>query len=469
MASGSIDFTKHLRPWDGFGVNYVAAAQTRDWSKWPQDYGSFELLAESDRQQIIELIFGDDGLKPTIGKMFIDSLQAGTRKPAAVNADPMVLQPEIYDHETTTHWMRAFWREGLKHLRARGEEAKLVATLYGPAPWMTRQKIVRGRDLDPAEKVQVAKYMISFAKHMIEKEGIPIRFLSLHNEGGVEEQRRWPADGGDGPDYAKHDFNCVWPVETVVEFIGFMREMLDRQGLSQVELGNGECTRLDGTVKYVEAIVKSQRAAANYGLVTSHGFGGDDTMFTSAHLDAIRKLKPDFRGWVTSASWGKMDLTFLRTIHNHITISKINGYIPWAVVQRHSQWVGGDPNPGTAILVDDNGKWSVQRGYYLYKHYCRVGRAGMAVAQSETSDPEVLVTAFASAGSRCPDAAVVLNTGAQALQLELRIAGSRSGRFAAVVTDDTRTYQRLPEIVVRAGSVRVDLAPRSVVTLEGVH
>jgi O-glycosyl hydrolase len=465
---GSVDFGAHLRAWDGFGVNYVAAAQTRDWGKWPQDYGSFELLSESDRRAIIDLIFGDDGLRPGIGKMFIDSLQAGMTKPPGVSDDPAVLQPGIYDHETTTRWMRWFWREGLKVMRARGEEPRLVATLYGPAPWMTKQKILRGRDLDPAEKVQVAKYIISFAKHMRENEGIPIRFLSLHNEGGIEEARRWPADGRDGPEYAKHDYNCLWPVETVVEFITLMRGMLDRLGMSEVAMGNGECTRLDGTVKYVEAIVKDRAALAAYGLVTSHGFGRDDTMFTSAHLDPIRRIKPDFHGWVTSASWGKMDLTFLRTIHNHITVSKVNGYIPWAVVQRHSQWVGGDPNPGTAILIDDNGGWSVQRGYYLFKHYCRVGRPGMAVARSETPDPEVLVTAFASAGSGSPDAAVVLNTGDKPQRLDLRVEGARGSRFAAVVTDDSRTYARQPDAVASAGVLPLDLPPRSVLTLEAV-
>ena len=250
MINCSIDFGRKLRKWDGFGANYVAAAHTRDWSKWPQDYGSFDILGEDDRQEIIELIFGDDGLKPTIGKLFIDSLQAGLAKPDGVNPDPYVLQPEMYDHEFTTTWMRYFWREGLKRIRARGEEPEIVATLYGPQPWATKQQIVRGRDIDPAEKYEVAKYIISFAKHMIEREGIPINYLSLHNEGGLEEMRRWPEDGTDSPDHQRHDYNSVWPIEQVVDFVGFMREMLDRQGMEQVGLGNGECTRLRHRDRY---------------------------------------------------------------------------------------------------------------------------------------------------------------------------------------------------------------------------
>ena len=63
----SVAFDRILREWDGFGINYVETAQTRDYGNWPQDYGSFGLLAEENRQKIIELIFGDDGLKPSIG------------------------------------------------------------------------------------------------------------------------------------------------------------------------------------------------------------------------------------------------------------------------------------------------------------------------------------------------------------------------------------------------------------------
>jgi hypothetical protein len=465
MAKGTVDFSKKLRAWDGFGINYVAAAQTRDWKTWPQDYGSFELLGEDDRQEIMELLFGEQGLQPTIGKMFIDSLQAGVSKPRSIDPDPLVLQPELYDHETTTKWMRYFWREGLKRIRARGEEPELVATLYGPAPWMTLQKRMRGRDLDQNEKYEAAKYMISFAKHMIEKENIPIRYLSLHNEGGVEEMRRWPDDGGDGPDYQRHDYNGIWPVSQVVDFIRFMRKMLDAQGLQNVGLGNGECTRLEGTAKYTATIAQDDEALANYALVTSHGFGGDDAAFTSRHLDPVRAKRPDFKGWVTSASWGKMDITFLTTIHRHIYTSKINGYIPWAVVQRHSQWTGGDPNPGTAILIDDDGKWSVQRGYYLFKHYCPVGRAGMAVAQASSDDESLMISAFSGAGTRYPDAAVVLNAGTEEQKVQLSLRGSGSEKFSQVVTDERRNYVPLED--VSGNSPTITVPAQGVVTLQG--
>ena len=68
----AIDFDTHLRDWDGFGVNYVETAQTRDYDEWPQEYGSFSLLNDQQRKEIMQLIFGEDGLKPAMTKLFLD-------------------------------------------------------------------------------------------------------------------------------------------------------------------------------------------------------------------------------------------------------------------------------------------------------------------------------------------------------------------------------------------------------------
>ncbi len=64
MRRTQVDFSIHIRQWDGFGINYVEAAQTRDYDADPQEYGGFSLLSEQQRQETIDLIFGEDGLKP---------------------------------------------------------------------------------------------------------------------------------------------------------------------------------------------------------------------------------------------------------------------------------------------------------------------------------------------------------------------------------------------------------------------
>ncbi len=52
-----VDFSKQVRLWDGFGVNYVEVAQAIDYTQDPQEYGGFSLLTEEKRQQIVEMVF----------------------------------------------------------------------------------------------------------------------------------------------------------------------------------------------------------------------------------------------------------------------------------------------------------------------------------------------------------------------------------------------------------------------------
>ncbi|NLH43113.1 MAG: hypothetical protein GX448_14840, partial [Planctomycetes bacterium] len=256
-----VDFSKHIRVWDGFGVNYVEVAQSVDYAQDPQEYGGFSLLTEDERQQIVEMVFGDDGLRPGLIKMFLDPFhQAQPGGP--------------FDHETTTRWMRYFAREGLKRTRGRGEDLTILTTLYGPPAWATKQKFMRGRDLDPARKYDLARYMVDWVRFLREEEGLPVRYLSLHNEG--EDWMRWPADGAAGNIGTGHDYNLYWPPEQVVDFLKILRPMLDGAGLTDVGVTPGECTNWYrfSAWGYADAIADDPGALASLGLITSHGFYG---------------------------------------------------------------------------------------------------------------------------------------------------------------------------------------------------
>jgi len=103
-AEAEVHFDRKLQDWDGFGVNYVEVSSTRDYKQAPQEYGGFSALSEKQRQEILEMIFGPDGLKPGTVKMFLDPFQEGMTE----------AEKGTFDHETTTKWMRYFVREGLK-------------------------------------------------------------------------------------------------------------------------------------------------------------------------------------------------------------------------------------------------------------------------------------------------------------------------------------------------------------------
>lgn len=461
----AVDFSRPLRVWDGFGVNYVQVAQTRDYKKWPQEYGGFSTLTEAQRREILDMIFGEDGLKPGLLKMFLDPYHEGLTEADNDNKDPNVIDPSRFDHKTTTEWMRYFAREGLARTRARGADLQIITTLYGPQPWATKQKFVRGRDLEPAMKEEVAEYMIAWVKFLREVEKLPVRYVSLHNEG--DEIWRWPADGSTAG-AESHDFNLYWPSSQIVDFLRFMRPMMDRQGLQDVGITPGECSNwrnlaLSGT-PYV--IHNDPAELRNLALLTSHGFGGvRENVGINAEL--LRVKRPDLKVWTTSMSWGKMDVNFVESIRQQLYLAHVNGVIPWAAIQT-ATWIGGDPNPGTAFRVDGKGGYVVEPGYYFYKQVSRAGQPGMAVASvTQPQGGNVGLMAFASNGSRHPDALIAFNTSSSPVRARIRVSGTKSASFTAFATSSQQRYQPVGTVPLRDGAVEVDLPAGGVVTLYG--
>ena len=397
-----VDFSKHLREWDGFGVNYVQTAHTRDYLDFPQEYGGFSILNQNQKNEIIEMIFGAEGLKPGIVKMFLDPLHQKEKG-------------GTYDHETTTQYMREFFDLGLAKTREWGGDLTVLTTLYSPPAYMTKQKTLRGRDMDPDHKEDLALYMIDWAKYL-KNRGYPVKYISLHNEG--EDWRRWPVEGNYANFDYGHDYNLYWRPEEVVDFLEFMPALMKEHSLTDVGLTPGECSRwfqffYSG---YAQNILDNPNSLQNLSLITSHNFystkpGGHRWFAGTSNVgtDMIREKRPDIHAWVTSASWGNMDVDFAWQIWMNIYLAKVNAYIPWVVIKRPTHWKSDDPNPNTAILVSEDSTYKVLPGYNVYKHFTRIGQPGMGVAYTECRDSEVQILGFSENETKNPDAFVVVN------------------------------------------------------------
>jgi hypothetical protein len=448
----AVHFENKLRAWDGFGVNYVEACQTRDYQTKPQDYGGFHTLSPEKREQILDLTFGADGLKPALVKMFLDPFHEGMTASARGR----------FDHKTTTEWMRYFVREGLKRTRARGGNLQIITTMYGPPPWATQQKFVRGRDLNPACKEDVADYMISWVKYLRDEEKFPVKYVSLHNEG--ECWNRWPVDGASAG-APGHDYNLWWPSSQVVDFLRFMRPMMDRQGLKDVGLTPGETSNWETFGRwYAYYIYSDPVAMKNLGLITSHGFGLGPGANNSLGVDTLHLIRPELRAWTTSMSFGRMDVTFVEMVRQNIYAAKVNALIPWAFIQT-DDWTGGDPNPGTAFWMDGKGGYSIEPGYYFYKQLSRAGQPGMAVANVSTSNPEVQLIAFAANGGANTDALIVLNLAERGTRdVRVRVTGTAAKSFDAYITGFRKKYEPLGIVPVENGVMAFTLPAQAVIT-----
>ncbi|NSW93886.1 MAG: hypothetical protein HPY62_04150 [Bacteroidales bacterium] len=454
----TVDFSAKLRTWDGFGFNYVETAQTIDYTSNPTDYGGFSILSEQSRREVIDLVFGDDGLKPGLVKMFLDPFQQKESGAA-------------YDHETTTRNMRMFVRMGLEKTRSRGDDLTIITTLYGPPAYMTMQKTLRGRDLDHAHKTDLANYLINWVKFLKEKEKFPVRYISLHNEG--EDWERWPWDGKSGNIGSGHDYNMYWSPEQVIDFLKFTRPILNKAGLKDVWITNGEPTNWYrfSFWGYADALAEDKTALKNLGIITSHGFynGSYDNRWygshTSAGINLLRVKRPDLHAWCTSTSWSRMDARFLKEIWGNIYEAQVNGIIPWAGIQRPPLWIGGDPNPGCAINVNEDGTYIVRPGYYYYKQVSRAGQPGMAVAKTVSMDSEIPVIAFASNGTKHPDAFIIINTNFNKEKpVVIKVKGTTAKKFRAYRTQgESEIYNEVGNFELINGEI-VYTAPANSVT-----
>lgn len=446
----TVFFDRPLREWDGFGVNYVEACQTRNYDLFSQDYSGFSFATEETRQRILDLIFNEDGWKPALTKLFLDPFHEGITESGNDNDDPLTLMMDNYDHESTTRWMRYFNREGQKRMSCWNGHLKGIVTLYSPAPWQTKQKYVLGRDIDPDKKYEVAEYMVSWAKYLREKEDLDIRYISFHNEGDA--YYRWPADGSN-PGEDHRDYNSYWPPEQVVDFLKITKEVLNANNLD-IGLTPGETQnwyRFDQW-GYATAIAADHDALQNLDLVTSHSFAFLDEPtsvyygdYRSTGQDLLTQKKKDLKAWVTSRPW-TADYQFIENIRRDIYECKVNGLIPWAPVAGASQWLESDGSyrDGSmpcAFNIFEDGSFEIMKGYYFYKQITRAGQPGMAVAQVVNLDPSLGIIAFASNGTANVNAFVVINKSGETKNVQISIEGAQKDSFDTYRTSENENYK----------------------------
>lgn len=458
-----VDFGIKINEWDGFGFNYVETAQTRNYLTYHQDYGGFSLLSEKQKNEIIELVFGQSGLQVQIVKMFLDPFhQANPDGP--------------FNHELTTTQMQAFVSKGLNATRKRGDDLEIITTLYGPPAWATAQKFIGGRDLDTAQSDALCNYMMDWVEYL-KRKNYPVKYLSIHNEG--EDFYRWDFEDGTQR-LESFDYNLYWPPKQINNFLIQLGDKFSKSGINDVKLTNGEPSNWTRFYHwgYADALYNNDAALENLGLLTTHGFINGDMKklsYGSANsltTDLLRSKKPDLHTWITSYSWGSMGVDFMRMAHEHIYTAKVNALIPWAGIQNPSEWIDGDPNSGTAIRVDSTGNYEITSGYYFYKQLTRAGYRGMYVAKTLLANPQAFMIAFAQDKTDHPDAFVITsNIYIWSLPIEIRIKGSKYKKFRAYRSSENgnEKFEEIGIFDVRNGIIIYDPPQGSTTTFIGMH
>jgi hypothetical protein len=183
--------------------------------------------------------------------------------------------------------------------------------------------------------------------------------------------------------------------------------------------------------------------------------------------ELIRSKRPELHAWVTSTSWSKMDTKNIKEMHDNIYSARVNGIIPWACIQRPVQWVGGDPNPGSAFTVNEDGSYVVRRGYYFYKQITRPGQPGTIICRTLSNDTEIPVIAFGRGVSKSSDAFVVTNMNSgKEKEVLVKITGTNARKFRAFRTteDEKEKYSEIGLFTSENGELFYEAPAGSVTT-----
>jgi len=480
--SVTINFSHTIREWDGFGVNYVETRHTRDYEKFPQDYGGFKYLSETDREKVIDMVFGEEGIKPAMIKMFLDPFH----EPVNDNDNPLKMDMTKFDHKTTTKWIRYFAQKGNEKTKSWGGKLSVLAGLYGPPGWMTWQKTFRGRDMDESLKEEIAEYLVSWAKFIQDSLNLNVTYMSMHNEG--EHQVRWHAYGRDKVELYHHDYNMWWKPYQIVDFLKYGQKVLHANGMHNVKMTTGETTRwdrlhkmmnYDSVIHFPADLIKiDPEAMSNLGLITSHGFILREGHFMSNGVDSLRQKNPNLHAWTTSCTWDGQDVNFVERAQKFIYTTKVNGIIPWAIC--HNDYESDKLNDPAGMRVSGNaespfktndGKLEILKTYYYFKQLSRAGQPGMAVVPVSCTDSSVLAIGFHHNNTRNKDAFILMNLDQKDRPVNLRVVGCETDRFDAYITSDAsfknKNYESLGTLKLKKGSLAYTIPARSAITFFG--
>lgn len=292
-----------------------------------------------------------------------------------------------------------------------------------------------------------------------------MRYISIHNEG--ESWLRWPQDGRIGGALDDgHDYNFFWDPTQVNSIMIKSDSILKSENLDYLEMTNGETTNWYRFTNwgFAKELFENKNVLDATGIITSHGFyvgrqaaGRWFGPHSSGGIDLLRTKRPDLSAWCTSSAWcvklndtvkdGEiyrryiMNAGFVKEIHGNIYEAKVNAFIPWAFIQKASDWNKPDPNPGSAIRVYDDGTWEIKKGYYYYKQVTRAGRQGMGVVMTSAMDSEIALIGFDSNGTDNPDAFVLVNFGPNERKVDIELVGIDGAKLKAYRTAGEEVYE----------------------------
>lgn len=422
MLRAHVDFSKKLRDWDGFGICLIDKA-TSD----PLEY----FTLDNTHQKILETFFGNDGLRMGIVKLFIDPFHLDYCQHDG--EEDFITDFSQYHFNSSPLFHSELCKRITDIVRKWGGSLKIMLTSLCPPAWMTKQKELSARDLDPNKRAEYSRYIVAWVKYLSIELNLPVLCISLHSRGEM-----WGLWDDSGNSLHSDVLNLYWSPEMVVDFIKLLRKQLDRNGLHHIGITPGETNSWANFYEwgYAEFIKEDPVALSAIGLLTSNSLlSGKNIDFCSAGIDLIRDKRPDIHAWVSSDGLCNLHSESISSLYKLIYRTKVNGIIVNSSI-RNNESITLE-NEKTAFL----------------KPLCKAGQPGMAVCQVACNSLSMYLIGFSSNSTRNPDSFVLINKDNLGWSVPIEIRGSASGKFSVYRSSVSENFIRLGDVMVKEGKI----------------
>ncbi|PKL00562.1 MAG: hypothetical protein CVV56_05435 [Tenericutes bacterium HGW-Tenericutes-1] len=372
-------------------------------------YSSAYLINNSvDRDEIIEYIFGDDGMNVSLIRLCVGASDYVTPSIGHYSyndtvgnvADPELTQFSIEKDQVII--------DVLKDALEVNPDIVFMAAPWSAPAWMKTSNSLYQGSLKSIYFETYANYLIKFIQAYA-LEGIEINYLSVQNE----------------PYYASYEYpGMTWTVSSTRQFVGvYLGPLLEAAGLdTKIMIWDHNPVDNSGNIIKFPTQVISDTASAQYvDAVGIHCYTGDDSDMYD-YLDYLRTDAPNLEVFMT-------ECTAITTYQN------IESNMEWSVRRMYTEaynryamgttyWnlvmdpygnthLGGCTNCTGLVTVPENGSagFELEADAYVTAHFSKYVEMGAKRIHTQVNNTTLLVTTFIDDTGKIT--VVVFNDGAE--------------------------------------------------------
>lgn len=363
---------------------------------WSQIIGGW---SDENRQRIVDLLFSPTtGIGLTLYRYNIGGGEQGLIDPWR-NTETFEVSAGVYDWTRDANALRV-----LRAARDAGVEA-VVVFANSPPGRMTVSGRAAGNpggasNLLPDMHDDFAQYLVDITRHLIEDEGIPVRWISPINEPQWDWQ---PSKGQEG---------CHYTTDEVISVLLALQDAIDRSGLA-VEISAIEAAEWSTAAIYARRIFDEPRLAEalDHFAVHSYWSSPDDK---ARFADFMQRHYPGVPLWMSE--WTEMQqgrdygmdsaLLLANIVHDDLTIGGVTSWQYWIAVSKYNFRDG-------LIYTREYGEQIEEtKRLWALGNYSRFVRPGAVRVEVETDNDLVRASAYLDPASGALTLVVINNSAA---------------------------------------------------------